>query len=598
MAFFGGNPNVTIPAINTVGGIVSSRTSGETPAFVMVSASAITATGTLIPYEDLEFSWDFGDPNGVEIFQNPVGNQSAYGYRDLNANDKQIGPEAAYCYRAPGDYTVTLKIRGANGSAFTTATVTTAIKVSAFDASNGTFYFDATNGNDAGAGTEGDPYQTIAKLLTLLGTKKQFFLKRGENFTDDYFNLQAVGDGPMRFGAYGTGARPRITNTDGSCLLIRNQNEQAHEDFVWSNILFDGQSTSDTTMEITGASGAQPLEDIYFDNCHIRKSVSAASTSRLEQGFQFAPVFDNMGFWQCDFDGYVDAATSNNAHTLFGGAQNWFFMVGGFRRGAGSNTLIHHHIYSKVNNHGLFRWLDFGKGPGRNFCFNMDCPDTSQDGDASVDYSDFFLIVGCNMTGTERNWDCSENQLNSAIARFRNFIVQDCATSKMGADGGNAMGFFKQGETITVRDCLYWGSDAAWSGMQAIGAGEGQPYMTLSVYRCKFYGVGVAAGTGVILRCNDTSYTGTITITDNEFTDERTAAKFIRLPFGTTAIIDRNQYYAPNDGAPEWEDGVTPKTWAEWQANGWDVNGIIADPGWVNPASGVFEQKTGSAAFA
>src|SRR5215510_6099186 len=69
---FGGNPNVTITAIDTRGGIVASRVSGHMPAFVQVSASAIKATGTDWPYEDLEYKWDFGDPNGKEIFTNPV----------------------------------------------------------------------------------------------------------------------------------------------------------------------------------------------------------------------------------------------------------------------------------------------------------------------------------------------------------------------------------------------------------------------------------------------------------------------------------------------------------------------------------------------
>src|ERR1039457_2267094 len=52
---FSGNPYVNITAIDVTGGIACSR-SGTiyTPAFVMVSASNVTATGTSIPYEALE----------------------------------------------------------------------------------------------------------------------------------------------------------------------------------------------------------------------------------------------------------------------------------------------------------------------------------------------------------------------------------------------------------------------------------------------------------------------------------------------------------------------------------------------------------------
>src|SRR5438132_2911057 len=69
---FFGNPNVTITSINTTGGIVSSRDADagnfQTPFFIQVSASAITAVGTSTPYEDLSYSWDFGDPTGTETF--------------------------------------------------------------------------------------------------------------------------------------------------------------------------------------------------------------------------------------------------------------------------------------------------------------------------------------------------------------------------------------------------------------------------------------------------------------------------------------------------------------------------------------------------
>src|ERR1017187_4811943 len=69
---FKGNPNVTITTIDVSGGIACSRTSGKTPCFIQVSASNITADTTPAPYEDLSYSWNFGDPPGTETFTNPV----------------------------------------------------------------------------------------------------------------------------------------------------------------------------------------------------------------------------------------------------------------------------------------------------------------------------------------------------------------------------------------------------------------------------------------------------------------------------------------------------------------------------------------------
>src|SRR3989304_405755 len=148
--FYNANPDAKVLSIDTSGGIVCSRTSGQTPCFVQVSASAIAALGGEIEnssvefraYEDLHYSWDFGNPGGTETFTDPrpagVG-----GGGTKNANSDQTGPGAAYCYRTAGTYTVTLTIRARNAYGVTPRKSTQAITVSAFSASNGTYYFDS-----------------------------------------------------------------------------------------------------------------------------------------------------------------------------------------------------------------------------------------------------------------------------------------------------------------------------------------------------------------------------------------------------------------------------------------------------------------------
>ncbi len=39
-------------------------------------------------------------------------------------------------------------------------------------------------------------------------------------------------------------------------------------------------------------------------------------------------------------------------------------------RGGGSSTVLDHHIYPTTRNHQLFKWIEFGPGPGRNYCIN------------------------------------------------------------------------------------------------------------------------------------------------------------------------------------------------------------------------------------
>lgn len=169
-ASFRGNPYLTVTAIDTSGGIVLSRTSGTTPCFVQASAKNITATGSDRPYEDLEFRWDFGDPSGAETFTSPANAQP------VNANADQFGPEAACCYRAAGTYTVTLTIRGKNGSGYTTATVTTGVTVTAFNPSSADYWLDETNGLDTNDGLDpwgfavtGGSYTSSTKRLVKAG---------------------------------------------------------------------------------------------------------------------------------------------------------------------------------------------------------------------------------------------------------------------------------------------------------------------------------------------------------------------------------------------------------------------------------------------
>ena len=115
---FGGRPST--PGLSTiVPRITVTRTSGIAPLVVQVSASETFADAG-DAYTDLEYQWDFGDPDGSETFNHPVTGASVV------ANVDQSGPEAAYVYREPGRYTITLTVRGKDehGTTFTAMTST------------------------------------------------------------------------------------------------------------------------------------------------------------------------------------------------------------------------------------------------------------------------------------------------------------------------------------------------------------------------------------------------------------------------------------------------------------------------------------------
>lgn len=198
-AVFYGDPNARFTAINTGGGITLSRTIGYIPAFVHASASAILATGTVVdasgatisaaairPYERLEFSWNFGDASGVEIFTDPRTKST------VNANDGQRGPEAVYCYRVASGtpYTITLTIRGisAGGLRYLIATVTAPFTASAFTTLGYTdYYFDSVNGLSGNSGADAThPKQNLSDVFTngSITTGCRVFLANGSSWTN------------------------------------------------------------------------------------------------------------------------------------------------------------------------------------------------------------------------------------------------------------------------------------------------------------------------------------------------------------------------------------------------------------------------------
>lgn len=168
---FRGNPFVEVDSIDVSGGIASFATSGDAPFAARVSASAITAVGTNRPYEDLEFYWDFGvdSADAEEVWDPTIG-------KTTRAH-KQYGPEACYLYRTPGQYTITLTVRGksSGGAEFISETTTLDVTVSEY-APDYIQWIDPDTGDDANDGFDpwgfaltGASYDDGTKRLTATG---------------------------------------------------------------------------------------------------------------------------------------------------------------------------------------------------------------------------------------------------------------------------------------------------------------------------------------------------------------------------------------------------------------------------------------------
>lgn len=582
MPFFG-DDRVTITAINTGGGIVASRTSGQTPCFVQVSASAITATGTSRPFEDLEFRWDFDDPDGEEYFTKPTD-----GLR-INANVAQCGPEAAYCYRSAGTYTVTLTIRGKNGSGYTTATVTQDITVSAYSGTD--YYFDSVSGSDSNDGlSEGAPKQTMSALNTAVASNRRFNLKRGSHWAGTTgFAPNGAAYSGIRLQPYGSGADPIIEITSGTNLPVNITNGSAgsalsKSDFVFSNIYFLA-SVADVGAANVGTVSNATAESshIYFDNCNFECVAGNSNVVNLQYG---TPAITGTGLWNCNISCPLTANLGNRMG-FYGGAYEWHFHVGGEIVGGGSNITLDHHIYPQVRNHSLYRWIDFGFGEGKNYCINTNYTKIG----GSLEYADYHLISECNMSGTLRAVDASDGNNDPANILFRSFVIE---RNKMSGLSGDGLMLFYCCETMTVRYNEVSGCDGGrWfvpnSGLDDIFAGK--------IYWNKVYR---SSGSAAVI-----NYPGTWTvaqhIADNIIVDVRSTARLAEIDFSDQdsagTVIDGNQYYAPNDSTPFYDGASTQQSFAQWQSAGFDADGLNADPAWIDPANGVFDVPAGRVVF-
>lgn len=450
-----GNPNLAISAIDVSGGIVCSRTSGTTPCFIQVSASAIAASGVVdLPYEDLEFWWNFGDADGVEYFTRPTDLQT------VNANTDQWGPEAAYCYRNPGTYTVTLHIRGQRSTTdYLTATAQATITVSAYSATT-TVYFDQ-NATGANNGTSAaDAYTAITNLsdATFWGAHKtncKIKLANGSHWTGskgirvtNSVTLAAAFSG-LRIenyqGSYSASTSHPIidvssgvgTNTDlpldfGACSSANAA--WSKTDCVVTNVDFRVSGTtafSNCVNVNVGTNAISTLSNIYLDGCNVYSGVQKSgdlvswNSSRIDTVLQ-----QYGGVWGGSITNPVyTTGTPNPTCSIAGSPDNWWFVVGVSFSGSSGNQVTQHFIYPETQTHALYKWISFGEtGSGstyaKGFCINVNWNGTSTANGGitgGFGYADYHCISECDSSHAVQpaTWFVDGSQSNpSATATF------------------------------------------------------------------------------------------------------------------------------------------------------------------------------------
>ena len=607
-------------ALPTLGGIspviTISRTEGTIPFVVYVDSAATSADGADHPYDQLDYTWDFGDPSSSRVLTNPASGAA------VDAATAQAGPEAAFVYDRPGTYTITLTVRGWTGADEVSAATTTTITVAPW--AGQTMYFDSVAGRDSNDGLSAEaPKQSWGAISAFLtdannasgSSGRRALLKAGSTFDyDSVLRLRNNHDG-LRIESYGSGARPVVRAAVASeAVFLELDYGRSVTDFVMRGLELDGNNIAPSLVlgyqasnrAATAPYGVAAFD--YFVDCKFRRS----TRDLVDLPFygSKAATGSNLGFWGCEFD-----HGSSPGQALFIDALDHVFVVGGSFRGGDGNRFTDHFIYPTIRSHALFRWIDFGAMVNGNFCINNNIqvidaatglPTTADDRDLLVD--------GCNLSGSQNGMDFSVNNNSTTLGKFDDVIVQNCSFHHLGGAGGQSMGIAGYSvKRITIRDNTFTNIGRLPDGTAFYRSSTDVAFLDPTdgsalpqIYRNTFWKDAGLSSAFLALGAGSGAAGGLVA--QNTFATLMDTGNWGRavLTLNTANLsawtLSENWYYAPNmvsNGAVSpflLRDGNSTKrlTLAALQARGWEIGGTMLDPPFSAPAAGSFAQGPGT----
>lgn len=561
--------------------ITVSRSSGMIPC--VVQATAVGSSATWInpntssseplpnPYDQLHYTWDFGDGAATEMMTHPVSGLL------VDADLHQTGPQATFIYRRPGTYTVTLTASSKDLSGAVTQASTTAFIV-VQDFGGQTRYFDPVNGDDLNNGlTTSTPQQSWTAYADWVtgGDERRAMLKRGTTLvqTSDFQNARSH----SRVEPYGTGAPPIIqAGPSFTGAMVSATAPQLIQDQVYSGVRFLGMGHAEKIILVVGQ--ANPAaRDMVFMNCTFQNSLPNGLNLVTLTGDHLSRVT----IWDCHFN-HQDAG-GHALYTFMNGSSQpseFLSVVGGSISGGGASTGHDHHFYdSGWRRYDLLRWIDFGTAVSKNFCLNMNCAANGQN-------TDYILIDGCDVTGCTNGIDASNGQNNPALGQFDHYIIQNTAVHDCGESQGYGL-FGYSVDRYVVRDSFFYGNPRSDFRVE-------DPGVDFQVYRNIFW------------RDTDGSTTSSVRLlpgqsgsfVDNIFENASNPGNSqrlidIRSSEAANFSFTGNQYFSPflfsgGQVAPFHDVDTSQRlTMSQWLAL-FPGDGLYADPGFSDPANGIF----------
>jgi hypothetical protein len=210
-----------------------------------------------------------------------------------------------------------------------------------------TYYLDATNGDDADAGTsESGPWQTLAKATAAsLEPGDRLLLRRGRRWSG---RLELAESGtaaaPITVGAYGTGDRPVVT---GDCVVLKGSNVVV-QDLQANDCKFTGVDVLGDDNRVEGNLLTHNVAAVYLRTEATRNVVSGndiIDNAKMSVRTR-TPANDDGGAW-----GVLLHGDSNEiAHNTIAGSDAFSYDTRTHRDGSaievygGRGNTIHHNL--------------------------------------------------------------------------------------------------------------------------------------------------------------------------------------------------------------------------------------------------------------
>lgn len=367
--------DITLPLSLSTGGspitgsLVCSRTTGVASLFVFCDASGtIDPSVTAYPYHDLQYTWNFGDPNVTAAGTCGTAVVAGEGFwrcgsrPGANSKNAAMGPLAGHVFDpTPGggtkNYTISLTIYDGTNTKILTQAISVTDPNTVFSGTNTVCFFNSAVGTGCPAGatqTATSAFDTA--LNSCIGTTKRCLFKRGDAFLAAAASV-INSTGPGLIGAYGSGAAPVIT---GNSVFVpqlpmaeanlgagHNQNvfielsagaTPTITDWRIMDLELDGQSVVNT-MAIASRGGIDQVT-ILRVNCHHMATTCVSLNEGLLQSINGTGNTTPFHIWDqfAIVDSNLDNLTGLGHINAYTSATN--LMLAGNTLDTGTNEIV------------------------------------------------------------------------------------------------------------------------------------------------------------------------------------------------------------------------------------------------------------------